>query len=68
VKLKCRAAASKARNPFSEGSLPVILPSPKYMSLYHAKRYKVSFVESPDSIDITHNRLSIGVENVYFHT
>jgi hypothetical protein len=24
VKLKCRAAASKARNPFSEGSLAVI--------------------------------------------
>jgi hypothetical protein len=25
VKLKCRAAASKARNPFSEGSLAVVI-------------------------------------------
>ena len=69
MKLKCRAAASKARNPFSEGSLAVVISATlQYMSLYHAKRYKVSFVESPDSVDISGNRLSIGAENVYFHT
>ena len=52
VKLKCRAAASKARNPLSDGSLAVI-PVSQYMRLFHAKRYKVSFVESPDSADIS---------------
>jgi hypothetical protein len=26
VKLRCRAAASNARNPFSDGSRPVIVP------------------------------------------
>jgi hypothetical protein len=29
VKLKCRAAASNARNPLSEGSLAVISDTPK---------------------------------------
>ena len=57
VKLKCRAAASNARNPFSDGSLAVIPRSPKYMSLYHPKRYKVSFVNSPISADISSSRL-----------
>ena len=30
------------------------------MSLYHAKRYKVSFVESADKANITGNRLALG--------
>jgi hypothetical protein len=61
VKLKCRAAASNARNPLSDGSLAVISRTiPQCMSLYHAKRYKVSFVESPDKANITGNRLALG--------
>jgi len=57
----------KARNPFSEGSLAVISAS-QYMSLYHAKRYKVSFVKTPVSADISLNKLAKGVLNVHFHT
>ena len=40
---------------------------PQYMSLYHAKRYKVSFVECPVSTDISSNRLAKGAKNVQFH-
>ena len=40
---------------------------PRYMSLYHPKRYKVSFVEGPDSADISANRLATGAENVHLH-
>jgi hypothetical protein len=40
---------------------------PRFMSLYHPKRYKVSFVESPDSADIGGNRLATGAENVHLH-
>ena len=41
--------------------------NPRYMSLYHPKRYKVSFVERPDSADIGCNRLATGAENVHLH-
>src|SRR5437899_10032212 len=40
---------------------------PRFMSLYHPKRYKVSFVESPDRADIPGNRLATGAENVHLH-
>src|SRR5713226_5988550 len=43
-------------------------PNPIYMSLYHAKRYKLSFVESSGKADITGNRLALGDENVHSHT
>src|SRR5229473_1722282 len=39
-----------------------------YMSLYHAKRYKLSFAESSDKADITGDRLALGDENVHSHT
>src|SRR5665213_1919673 len=39
-----------------------------YMSLYHMKRHKVSFVENANSADIARNRLTLGDENVYLHT
>jgi hypothetical protein len=38
------------------------------MSLYHVKRYKVSFVEDPHRADITASRLALGDENVHIHT
>jgi hypothetical protein len=38
-----------------------------YMSLYHAKRYKVSFVECLDKTDIPRNRLALGDEYVHSH-
>ena len=41
--------------------------TPRYMSLYHAKRYKVSFVEGANSADIGCNRLATGAENVHLH-
>src|SRR3981081_4028564 len=37
------------------------------MSLSHARRHKVSFVESPDNTDIGQHRLSFGGENVHMH-
>jgi hypothetical protein len=30
------------------------------MNLYHAKQYKVSFVESADKANVTGNRLDLG--------
>src|SRR6185312_13997117 len=65
VKLKCRAAASKARNPFSDGSLEAIL-YPHIMTLTHLKRYKVSFVERSGDADISQRTLAAGAENVHF--
>ncbi len=41
---------------------------PLYMSLFHAKRYKVSFVECPDKVDIKDNKLALGDENVHSYT
>jgi hypothetical protein len=38
------------------------------MSLLHAKRYKVSFVECPDKADIHRNRLALGDEDVHSYT
>jgi hypothetical protein len=38
------------------------------MSLYHPKRYKVSFVESAEATDIMANRLALGDENVQFYS
>jgi hypothetical protein len=35
-------------------------PHPRYMSLYHPKRYKVSFVEGTDKANIACNRLASG--------
>ena len=37
------------------------------MSLFHPKRYKVSFAEGSKHADISANRLEIGAENVRFH-
>jgi hypothetical protein len=65
VKLRCRAEASNARNPLSDGSLAVIFGGLLCMSLYHAKRYKVSFVESADNTNITGNKLALGAQNVH---
>src|SRR3979409_1209521 len=42
--------------------------SSRCMSLYHAKRYKVSFVESADKANITGNRLAVGDYNVHMLT
>src|ERR1017187_8917034 len=35
-----------------------------FMSLYHAKRYKVSFVESAGKADVAGNKLALGAQNV----
>jgi hypothetical protein len=35
------------------------------MSLHHAKRHKVSFVESADNTNITGNKLALGAQNVH---
>ena len=43
-------------------------PHPIYMSLFHAKRYKVSFVECLGKPDITGNRLALGDADVHSHT
>jgi len=40
----------------------------QYMSLYHVKRHKVSFVQSRDRADIACNRLALGDEHVHLHT
>ena len=40
---------------------------PKYMSLYHPKRYKVSFVDGRGTADISDNSLGTGAENVHLH-
>ena len=56
-----RAQSIQRRQP---GGHPAI---PRCMSLYHPKRYKVSFVESLDSTDISGNRLAAGAENVHLH-
>jgi hypothetical protein len=60
VKLRCRAAASKARNPFSEGSLAAIRGAFPCMTLFHPKRYEVSFVKAAEAVDISRNDLAAG--------
>jgi hypothetical protein len=65
VKLKCRAAASKARNPLSEGNLAVM--SHHSMSLCHVTRDKVSFVEVAWKADIAVQRLTLGGDHVHLH-
>src|SRR5437763_5736319 len=37
------------------------------MSLYHPKRYKVSFAERPNDTDISSNRLAAGAAHVHLH-
>src|SRR5260370_14516914 len=40
----------------------------RFMSLYHVKRHKVSFVESPNSADTVRNSLALGGRNVHLFT